>query len=1068
MSQATIAELESAFVKADSLGNTEDARVFADALRLARAEASKPPEGVELYKDVVPEEVRQQEQERLEAPPVSVNPMAAGGGALTQQMVQNTTDFLRYMGFTEFGEKKTVEGVGETTRAEELGYQLKRRGGSSAGRLLLTAEAYSPSRYKMMRNPDTGRLEQVSAETYYDNALRNQGITGQEFLDMKPELREDILLQNKELAAREAYEVTADVLDIAGEDETMKATATILSEVADPLLIPTVIASGGGTVPLLLAGTGYGLATEGSRQMIQDEIDVERLAESALYGGLFTAAFAPLQTAGLAYKTAVRTPLKGLEKGGKRVLNIVNNTRATKGSTATANKIAEKLQERTAYHLFNTKQANGKGVTNKQAVALAEKDLSLNAKNKIDVLKYASKDKRPSYLSKENAAKIMANLDNPAASTTKIGKAWDYIGAPISQAIRNVDQRLAGAVRNHDMKTSIALANSMKEAEGFNNLMRKAFKTKDSALKSKYYEMELALNNGQTLKASNIAKKYFGDLKFKTKSGKELNLADEMRNINKLLDNIHTRANKAGIKMAYLTNYMPRYVKDLDGLRQAVGKKTNSVIDEALATEAKKRGLGHWSELDDEVAADIITQAITRKTPPSGKKRLESARTIRTIPQHLQKYYHDTPTALQLYINKAEREIAKHEFFGKSVAYNKAGKIELDESIENSLGKHVLDMKKRGKELTNEQENDLRLLLKARFEAADKAMGKTMASVRDLQYAALLGQFDSALIQLGDIGSSLYLNGVMNTAKALATGNKRAKITADDLGLVNQVSAELNNLNGMTKFLDFALTYSGFRKIDKLGKDTFIKAAWRKNTKLARTNPDAIAKKYGDVFENETADLIADLQAGRMTDNTKLLMWNELADVQPIALSEMPQAYLKMTNGRILYSLKSFGLKQLNLIRQNIVKRGQRGDVTGAFEEALKYSLLVGMGNGSVENARKFLLSGFDEDAIRDIDDVTYESLAKIFFLSKYSRDKYLSKGQYGTFVAELFTPAAPSVIDTLGAAMNNVLFEQENDTEAFNKAMKVIPVAGKSYYYLMGGGAEKIIEQVEREEREE
>ena len=58
------------------------------------------------------------------------------------------------------------------------------------------------------------------------------------------------------------------------------------------------------------------------------------------------------------------------------------------------------------------------------------------------------------------------------------------------------------------------------------------------------------------------------------------------------------------------------------------------------------------------------------------------------------------------------------------------------------------------------------------------------------------------------IGSSLYLNGVMNTAKALATGNKRAKITADDLGLVNQVSAELNNLNGMTKFLDFALTYS--------------------------------------------------------------------------------------------------------------------------------------------------------------------------------------------------------------------------------------------------------------------
>jgi hypothetical protein len=1066
MSNITIEQLESAFIKADDAGNTEDALAFANAIREYRAEASKPLEGVKDYEDVVPEEVKQKEQERLEAPPVSVNPMAAGGGALTKNLIQSSTDFLRYMGFGELGEKKTVEGVGETTRAQELGYQLK-KGGNNAARLLTTAEAYSPARYKMMRNPETGRLEQVSAEVYYDDALKNQGITGEQFLNMTSEKREDILLKNKELGAREAYEITADVLDIAGEDETMKAVGTILSEIADPLLIPTVIASGGGTIPMLLAGGAYGLASEGSRQMVQDEFNADELAKSFAYGTLFTAAFAPMQTAGLAYKTAVRAPLKTVEKGGKKVFNMVNNVKATKGSKETANKISEKLQERTAYHLFNSKQTSGKPVTNKQAVALAEKDLSLNAKNKIDVLKYADKDKRPSYLSRENAAKIMANLDNPTASTTKIGKAWDFVGAPVSQVLRNVDQRLAGAVRNHDMRTSVALANTLKQAEGFNKVMAQASKTKDSALKAKYYEMELAMNNGQVLKAGRIADKHFGDLKVKTKAGKENTLADEMRNVHKLLDDIHTRANKAGIKMAYLTNYMPRYVKDLDGLRQAVGKKTNSVIDEALDTEAKKRGLGHWSELDDEIAADIITKSITRKTPPSGKKRLESARTIRTIPQHLQKYYHDTPTALQLYVNKAEREIAKHEFFGKSVAYNKAGKIELDESINNTIGKHVLDMKKRGKDLTNAQQDDLRLLLKARFEAADKAMGKTMASVRDLQYAALLGQFDSALIQLGDIGSSLYLNGVMNTAKAMATGNKRAKITADDLGLVNQVSAELQNLNGMTKFLDFALTYSGFRKIDKLGKDTFIKASWRKNTKLARTNPDAIAKKYGDVFENETADLIADLQAGRVTDNTKLLMWNELADVQPIALSEMPQLYLEMANGRILYSLKSFGLKQLNLIRQNIVKRGQRGDVTGAFEEALKYSLLVGMANGSIENARNFLRSGFDPDALRDIDDVTYESLAKILFLSKYSREKYLAQGQYGTFVTELLTPAAPSILDAMGEAMNNVLFEQENDYEAFNKALQKVPIAGRSYYYLLGGGAEKVVEKVQEEEAE-
>jgi len=124
------------------------------------------------------------------------------------------------------------------------------------------------------------------------------------------------------------------------------------------------------------------------------------------------------------------------------------------------------------------------------------------------------------------------------------------------------------------MRTSVALANTLREAEGFNSLMGQAGKIKDSALKAKYYEMELALNNGQIVKASNIAKKHFGDLKFKkSKSANETSLADEMRTLNKLLDDVHTRANKAGIKMSYLTNYMPRYVKDLDGLRQAVGKK---------------------------------------------------------------------------------------------------------------------------------------------------------------------------------------------------------------------------------------------------------------------------------------------------------------------------------------------------------------------------------------------------------------------------------------------------------------------------------------------------------------
>ena len=156
------------------------------------------------------------------------------------------------------------------------------------------------------------------------------------------------------------------------------------------------------------------------------------------------------------------------------------------------------------------------------------------------------------------------------------------------------------------------------------------------------------------------------------------------------------------------------------------------------------------------------------------------------------------------------------------------------------------------------------------------------------------------------------------------------------------------------------------------------------------------------------------------------------------------------------------------MLLQNIIQRGQRGDVTGAFEEALKYSLAIGMAGGSVENARNFLRSGFDPDALADVDDAMFESLAKIFFVSKYTREKFLESGQFGSYAMNLVQPAFPSIIDKAGKAVDNILFEQDNDLEAFNTAMRNIPVAGTGYYYWLGGGAEKVIERVQEEQRED
>ena len=1001
-------------------------------------EAVETPEqrkarGISDYSSPLSEERLQEERDLVspEGKPWYAQPSAQ------VQSAKAVGDFFRYLGLGEGAETKSVEGVGTITRLDEFGYQ-RDLGLNVARKAGLYLDAVMPTG-EWIYNPETFTDEWKTAEEVY----------GKEVLQLPFEERLKYMQEDNVTRAREANQMTAAVLDVAGEDQEMALAGRGITAVLDPALVPAIALSVAGIVPTLAAGGLYALSDEGTNQLLKQELDVDKLAEATIYGTAFAAATAPVRSAGLLYKAGVQMPAKGVETGGKKLINLVQNTHAASGmktASTSANKIVQKLEEKTAFHLMNTTLSNGKPVTNPQAMLLAQKDLSLTPKKMVDVFKYASR--KPAYVSRENAAKIMAAKESPVASTSAIGKTWDKIGAPLTTAVRNIDESVGGALRNMEMKLHINSAETMKKATPYLKQMLAASKSKDPMLKAQYVKLENALNDGTFRTARTIINKHFPELK------------EPFEQSRKVLDSLYARARDSGIKISYITNHNPRVVRDIEGLKARAGTKVASAIENALDDAAKKKGLDSWVELDEATASDIISNVIKRggKGQPSS---LEAGRKYNTIPEHLREFYHDTTTAFQLYVNRAEREIARHEFFGASGVKNIDGSIDLDGSIANVLLKSM----KKGN-LTNTQQGDLTFLLRARFNADNNAMGKVFATVRDLQYAALLGQFDSALIQLGDVGSSLYLNGIANTAKAIASKGKKG-LTAEDFGLVNKVSAEMSNMDGATKILDFGLTWSGFKKIDQFGKNTFLKASWLKNTKLARDNPQALVDKYKNVFEGEMGDLIADLQARRVTDNTKLLLWNELSDVQPISLSEMPAAYLNMKNGRILYSLKSFGLKQLDLVRRNIIMKAQRGQVAEAFEEALKYGAIMGLSGGSVENARSFLRGGFDLDATSSMDDAAFESLSKIFFMSKYTKEKFLQEGKYGSYAMNLIQPAAPSVLDTIGKSFDSVVFDQEVDFEAFSRTMKNVPVAGSAYYYGVGGGAEKLIERIEDERNE-
>ena len=398
---------------------------------------------------------------------------------------------------------------------------------------------------------------------------------------------------------------------------------------------------------------------------------------------------------------------------------------------------------------------------------------------------------------------------------------------------------------------------------------------------------------------------------------------------------------------------------------------------------------------------------------------------------------------------------SKRRFFGKDGRV-KEGTDDLDYNA--SAGALIA---RETSNLSQDAINDLQNLISARFDGEDLKMGQVTSKARDLQYMSLLAQLDSAAVQLGDVGSAVYLNGFRNVFE----GFKGKQLDAEDIGIINNVAAEMNSGGGLSKLLDRALGLSGFKAVDRIGKNAVINSSLIKYQKMAATTEGraALEKQWGEVFGNETGALIEELGNKQITDRVKTLIWNDLADVQPIALSELPEKYLTMENGRIFYSLKTYMIKQLDLVRNTAIKDIRSKDKATqkkGLKRLAEYGAIMGIGNGSVATVRDYYLSGGDERSVTPTAyaDNILNSIMSTAFLNRYTIDKYLAEGKPAEALVSQIMPAAVGVIDTTVGALSG-------DPEKLNRAAKNIPVIGKAYYTFLGGGMEKNQEWKDREE---
>ena len=234
--------------------------------------------------------------------------------------------------------------------------------------------------------------------------------------------------------------------------------------------------------------------------------------------------------------------------------------------------------------------------------------------------------------------------------------------------------------------------------------------------------------------------------------------------------------------------------------------------------------------------------------------------------------------------------------------------------------------------------------------------------------------------------------------------------------------------------------------MDAFGKATLIQAGWERLQRQAKSNPTKLAADMEPIFGSDTDDVIADLKAGRVSDNVKYLLYSEVADFQPVSLSDMPEAYLTAGNARLFYMLKTYSLKLLDVYRNESVRKITNGQVKEGLGNLVRLTTAL-MLTGMTSDAIKDFLLGRD----KELPDYVFDNLLKLMAFSKWQIYTSRRDGLFATLMQSILPPV-PFFDDLIKDSKDVISGNREVlDLRLFGR----VPLIGKFYYWWFGGGQE-------------
>lgn len=520
------------------------------------------------------------------------------------------------------------------------------------------------------------------------------------------------------------------------------------------------------------------------------------------------------------------------------------------------------------------------------------------------------------------------------------------------------------------------------------------------------------------------------------------NLAKALLGIRKMLDETGDQLLKYGLIAGKRENYFPRMVKDLEGLKAALGAEYSQGVEDAIRTASKKAEAAGRGKLTDTEISGVINSYLTR-TIDRRKPGYAHARVLDSVEPELAQYYHQPADALYKYIVTTTEAIEKAKLFGKNLVKETDG-AQITVALDESIGNLIRDLK-----LAPDKVDEVRDIIKARF-TYQGSMNEILQTAKDISHAGILANYVSATTQLADVLTVQYMNGVGATAKAVAkvlTG--KTKIDLDTTGISHKISEEISTTRGTAKFLHKMFELSGFAAIDRFGKKVAMQSTLDKYQKLSKTDTGraAIQKEYGEVYGPDLSELLNDLKQGKKSDIVDSLLFSKLSDIQPISRMEMPVAYLNHPNGRVVYMLKSFTLKQLDIARRDGYNELRKGNYRKGVTNLVSLGTTLGIAGATTQQIHNFILGVPVDPKLGDLG----MNLLKTFGWTNHVTEQ-INRGRPVQAAVSIAAPPY-SLLDSVLAADP--------------KAVQYIPLVGKVFYFRLMGGAEERAKRQQQEQQQ-